>query len=296
MLGATYYRRARQKELKITNGFEEKPGYDSDYVNLYKDYHHDYRKAVQCFREALRAYDQRQIQELDTPNYYTNAQNQDTNLTRQRLTASHQLGDALRGLGHYLEAETHYRDMHVVYHRNLRNLNDIVKTLCLSGNWQHAEEFLWRVVFIHDTAWWDADTCFHMAWTLLGGIADETDSLLDHQLRNMYGYQITDSDLQQGSDLQLAEALKYLDYAIHQRPRYITFWHQTNWFTPFQNVIEELTTDKTVLEVVEEPIANYPNNTNKEDERLGFAIRVKQAQLWIALRIHSYEFPSNLIN
>ena len=174
-----------------------------------------------------------------------NSENQRSELIQQRMIAAHQVGDALRSLGRYAEAGTYYRDVSQIMPRNIRNLADLAKTYCLSENWQRAEEYLWREVFKHDVAVWDADVTIHMAWTLLGGIFDHQTTgakqLLDRILQVNLSTDKLNSSSQSGNGRSiqakqwLGEAVEFLDFALHQRPRYLEAWRQSNWVDAFEN-------------------------------------------------------------
>lgn len=314
LLGTAFYRRARQIEVDVTRPPEE----DSKFKPA--QYQYAYRQAVKCLSKALAQYDSRQRLQTKAPNFYNVAQNVARNYSQQRMTAAHLLGDALRGLELYTEAESYYRTVDLILPRNPRNLNDLVKTLCLSGNWQHAEEFLWRKVFVHDIAWWDADSCFHMGWTILGGIFDskQTDdkAVVRHKINALatdwYDYRIKDEkNISNVPVYQFAEAMKYLDYALHQRPRYITYWHQTDWASPFFHVAEKLTGSRDLSKlynssddsislkyvgyILSEPImANETEHKTliksdrSEQEKVIIQRLAVRNQLWIALRLDSY--------
>src|SRR5690606_21917615 len=83
--------------------------------------------------------------------------------------------------------------------------------------------------------------------------------------------------------LCLAQSVHYLDYALHQRPRYITFWHQTNWLHSFEGALDRFKALSSNESYFLKPytIANFEEKSEPFVDPAAY-------HLWIALRIHSY--------
>jgi hypothetical protein len=232
-----HYQRARTLDRNFKYRVEEKPYAEDDRLIYISHYRH----ARRYFFQALRRYDQKHTQTVRNSRLRAQGSEHVQHLTRQRMTAAHQLADSLRALGHYAEAESYYRDMEAIYLRNARNLADIAKTYCLSANWQTAEEFLWQDALKDDTAMWDADINMHVGWALAGGIVSENQfsfmPWLNRRITQLYRARKPER-LKELSDkweqkFLLGEAMQYLDFAIHQRPRYLDHWRQSDWYNAF---------------------------------------------------------------
>jgi len=244
LIGIVHYRRGRLELRNATSGYRFSPEA--------KDSLHFFRLAEHHLRKAIRLYDQ-QIAAAFQRSQNGGQSHEDSSSVRQRITATHHLADALRMQRKNYEAETYYHDVIAVYPRNIRNLADLTKLYCLSGNWQQAETFLWRFAFNNDVAYWDADMCLHMGWVMMGGIADQDDGVLrffdyiarsffqnlpdDPALRHMRRYSDRKKQRIQEQLHILTTGLQFLDYALHQRPRYAAFDAQTNWWDPLNRVL-----------------------------------------------------------
>ena len=303
--GVLYYQRGRLHERNSTAGYKLIRPADKAYGEVYKYY---FQQAANYFRLSLELYDRRN-KKSSSPTYFSATQNQTHAIIVQRMTTAHQLGDALRMLGRYAEADTFYYDMLMIFPRNIRNLTDMTKTYCLAQNWQRAEEFLWQFVFNDDIAYWDADVCMHMGWALAGGLIDSQTSpvkrLVDKYVREYYKYNHDDEFLydeitryQNNTEKYqniptlhiLTQAFQFLDYAIHQRPRYITYHAQTNWWNPINRAIQSINTlISTTPNAVVKPETYANEKLNGYD-----SIQLKQLKVWLALRIHSFGIYARL--
>lgn len=257
LLGIAYYRYAKLKDRSSSKIYGEKQSR--------QNYSEDYQRAVHYLHRAINSYGSMQRRIDRSPNYYNEVQQDEDQILRHKLTASHQLGDALRCLERYSEADTYYFDVLAIYPRNLRNLADTAKIYCLAENWQRAEEYLWRVAFSRDLAYWDVDCAFHMAWAILGGVSQ-------NRARS----------LKSGKDREslLIQGLHFLDHIIYQRPRYISAWRQTNWYQIIQDLDVSLPLNSDmIIKAMNEEID--PTNDNE-----------MQFKIWLILRIYSYISPS----
>jgi tetratricopeptide (TPR) repeat protein len=304
LLGTICYRHGKLLERLATREYDEKePEITAD-----QSYMRFYRQSARYLRRAISLYNRAQRLASTVPTHYSEAQNQASRIMRQRMTAAHQLGDALRSLTHYSEASTYYDDMRAVYPRNLRNLTDLTKTYCLAGTWQKAEEFLWRTVFRQDVAYWDADVCIHMGWALSGGVYHKLQSSapLYKRIEKNIGHEI--KGYAKTPTRQLLEAMGYIDYSVHQRPRYITFWHQSNWFKPFIHAIEKLQPMAEQVQTSRSATSEHPALTPfveslnpvltaKDDVDASFECgQLYRIMIWIALRIDSYGLYDSPLN
>ena len=227
--GKLYYRRGELEERSRTRNY----GTNQQRISTQR---HHYERAARFFAQALNGYDRIYRRSQVSRNQYEDADNEADVLIRQRTTAAHQRADALRVVGRYSEADSYYQDVFAVYPRTIRNLADITKTYCLAGNWQRAEEFLRQVAFTHNTAFWNADTNFHMGWALAGGVNARVPGI-NRLIERMYWQDDTAGETQATpTQSPLGDAMQHMDYALHQRPRYITSWQQTDWDTPFSQM------------------------------------------------------------
>jgi tetratricopeptide (TPR) repeat protein len=199
LLGLAHYRRARISDRKKE---ENKANFNDDY-----------QQAERRYRQALRLYD-RQIDQQSGDK--VNNERTLRHLIKQRMTTAHLLGDALRSLGFYAEAEQYYLEMEAIFPGNIRNTADLLKTYSLGQTWQRAQEYFYRMAFNSPAARWDADVLIHAAWSVMGGSKEI------ENLRN-----------EKDSSRLAMEAHGYLDLALYQRPRYDISWRQSNWNSVF---------------------------------------------------------------
>ena len=209
-----------------------------------------YRFALHYYLKALRSYDLMCRKVIGYANLQGEAQGYSSNLVQQRMTTTHQIGDALRSLGRFAEAENFYRDVSYVLPQNIRNLADLAKLYCLAENWQRAEEYLWQEVFKHPIAEWDADIAIHASWSISGGIYDHQTTFVKRWIDKIimrFPRQIPE-EFQRSEKLNqlaitkqwLGTALEHLDFALYQRPRYINSWRQSNWLDPYKHAYDQL--------------------------------------------------------
>jgi tetratricopeptide (TPR) repeat protein len=220
LLAQAHYRRARILDRDSKRTDDAKP-------------HPDFLESVRLYRRALALYD-RQIAKL-RGQPVLNERGLRT-LMQQRMTTCHQLGDALRSLGMYAEAEQHYLDMEAIFPNNLRNVADLMKTYVMGRAWQEAQEYFYKSAFVSKTAGWDADVLIHAAWGIMGGSKSVPKN---KQAR-----------------LQI-ESYGYLDYALYMRPRYEKSWRQSNWDSAFG-----------LIEATKEPSPSYERMLREEFNEL----------------------------
>lgn len=237
LLGSIYYHIARGKERRMTQvkPTEGKPQKKDD-----QSYYTEYQLAYRHFRIALRQHARAQRRMTASITQFRQYQEEEIAEIQRQMTITHQIGDALRGLKRFVEADSYYRDMMTIYPHNIRTLADLSKTYCLSQNWQRAEEFMWQIALNHDIGYWDADVAIHVGWGILGGITDTANTgMMDQTVRRLF---VINRDAHSDRNLlyQVSQAFQHIDYALHQRPRYIDYWRQTNWVDPFKDVLEIL--------------------------------------------------------
>jgi tetratricopeptide (TPR) repeat protein len=221
LLGAVHYQRAKLQEssTSTSKGAERsKNTWDLGYS-----------QATRCFRKAIRDYD-RQIRGIVRgTNSPQSTRHELDRVLQARMTATHQLADSLRALWLLWEADTFYEDVTTYQKDNLRNLVDRAQTYCLAESWQRAEEFLANEVLTVPEAEWHADANLYFGWALIGGAND--------LLRFGRFYPATFSEKRMVQNL-LGRAITHVDYAIHQRPRFITPRRQTDWVSYFSRVTD----------------------------------------------------------
>lgn len=280
--GKLYYRRGELELRGSTQQYLKQNHRRDSHIYFYRRAAHLFAVAIVQYGKAYRSFrfNHSQIEIMEA---------NELSLVRQRMTAVHQRADSLRVLSRFSESDSLYSDVFVTDPRTLRNLADMAKNYCLVGDWQRAEEFLLQTVFTHNSAYWNADTNVHMGWAIAGGVADRryVDRIIEllywryqtnpSQTRTLLSYKSRDSY----KKAQLREAMQYIDYALHERPRYITSWQQTDWFRPFframsglGNAIQELSLSPHFI----------TKRINVQDSQL------IHYQLWLALRIDGLEF------
>jgi hypothetical protein len=287
LLGTAHYRRGRIFQRDATQASNIYGSQNTLIPQTRYNYH--FRQAIHFFHRADRLYHQKLRR---TGTYILPAQEQEQNLTQQRMTTLHQTADAMRSLGNYAQAVSYYQDMQIVYPANIRNITDKAKTYAMAQNWQRGEEYLRRQALINDIAHWNADVGFHMAWILLGGLQES----LSHPLKKIFDrgvrrFYTISPDIFSPTDCYI-EGIQFLDFALMQRPRYIDYWLQTNWFHHFKKSHQRLLSQaaskkKNWLYFAQKPVS--PEMT--EEEILKSTIdgpleKLTQTRnLWIALRV-----------
>lgn len=214
-----------------------------------------YDQAIVHLRRAIRSYDRsiRRLQRGVVPSPILSGELD--RLRRDRMTATHQLGDALRSTGFYALAETYYEDVLAAYPNNRRTLIDLAKTLVLAENWQRADEFLSREVMIFPEGKWSADIHLYIAWAYAGGVSELVGSrrrpfirrylrllkAIQDCLNAVSGKFVHAEPQPKEPHLLLGRAVSHLDYALHQRARFIACWRQTNWHAEFRRAFAAVT-------------------------------------------------------
>ena len=170
LLGSAYYHRAKLNEREHTKRYEtgEKPSIKS--VRSWLD---EYRNSIKHFRRAIHFYD-KELESVYLQNSpIVGTHNDVERLLQSRMTATHQLADALRSLSLFAEADTYYHDVLAVYPTNSRTLFDISKNYCMAEQWQRAEEFIYNSVLTVPELEWTADANLYAGWALAGGVAQD---------------------------------------------------------------------------------------------------------------------------
>jgi hypothetical protein len=291
LLGSAYYQRGKLLERDSTKRWNSQLSSDeSARPQRNRSYEDNYRQAARYLRQAIKQY--REILRRTSQNNYTTDIQQSTykRLIRTYAMAIHQLADAHRSLRHSELADSLYEDVGLMLPGNLRNLVDRAMTYCVAGNWQVADEFIRNELLSRVNIRWHADANFYMGWALAGGVAEATEAeprlLIFLEKRFIKpDEETTISDYQ----IVLSRAFAYLDYAIYQRPRYISGWAQTDWLCAFQKAIERLkeTTQDGALEQNVSTVCLAPLG-------LGTPKYIHHLQLWIAWRMSSYTFDEKM--
>jgi hypothetical protein len=157
------------------------------------------------------------------------------------MTATHQLGDALRGLRRGSEAEVYYKEVLSTFPRNVRTLVDLAKTYCVLQKWQRANDFLATRVRSLQEAAWHPDVQFYQGWALAGQVREKV------QRKRLGPVQWPNRSLhsllsKSPSELEkkMGRAMWSIDYALHQRPRYAARWEQNDWMPAFSEAATEI--------------------------------------------------------
>lgn len=256
LVGAAYYHRGKLLDRSATRTYARDGG-RSLATTMPVTARNAYDKAAAQFQKAVRQYDRRvyRLQKAGVPNPILIGELE--RLRRDRMTATHQLADALRSAGCYALAETYYEDVLAAYPDNRRTLIDLAKTFVLAKNWQRADEFLSREVLIFPEGKWSADINLYLAWTYAGGINEQLRAntsavkrgflALAHWATTRLGPAIGQDRAEEEphpkeAHLLLGRAMGHLDYALHQRARFIACWRQTNWQAEFGRAFKLLGT------------------------------------------------------
>lgn len=204
LLGMAHYRRERIKER------DKRDKRDKGRA--------DYNEALKWFWKSLRSYD-RTLDKLQRNPDQVHVAIDRSALVRQRLSVTHQIGDALRGLRKPWLAEQFFRDMEVAEPTNIRNVADLLKTYAIARWHSSAYSFFLKQQMRRTEVRWDADVVVHVGWVL----ADAARSAGGSTKWEM-----------------ILEAYQYLDYALYARPRTVLAWDQTNWRKPFDETTKEV--------------------------------------------------------
>jgi tetratricopeptide (TPR) repeat protein len=239
LLGAIYYRKGKSLQREGTPQYPRIKNnlHDKEKEPKFTDWQQAYRQADRYFRQAIRQYE-REVHQALKSNTGQGSQSELERLLQAQMTATHQLGDALRSLGLYAEADSYYEDVLMVYPDNLRTLIDRAKTYCLAGQWQRATEFIGRELLTVPEAEWNADANLYAGWALAGGV-NYTLSLSKYLRKFISLIGVRELDQSEAVKL-LGTATQHFDYALRQRPRYMTRWAQTDWLIPFEQVCHRL--------------------------------------------------------
>lgn len=283
LLGALNYQRGRLIERKqlIEQRRDNRKETRRTPTGLLKsrDY---YRAAGTWFKRAESSYDQT-LRRLAVPAQQALgvAQRDLNQLVQTRIAITHQRADALRGQGKFIEADLAYRDVVELFPENLRNLVDIAKVYCLAGNWQYAHLFIEERLLRHGPSLWNADANFHAGWALAGGVADRNGRDGFHQglHRLLIGGKVTTREA------LLVQAMRHMDFALIQRPRYLARWQQNDWFPHYLQAL------KHCMRVKQTPVDVATLMKDFSSERpADIRILLQQSVLWLVLRFCQYQF------
>lgn len=183
---------------------------------------------------------------------YNNITVEKERLIKNYITATNRLAASLRSLGKFSDAEKYYLGILNASPASIQTLADLAKTYCLAEQWNKAENLFKKKVFYLDDAVWNIDVNFYRGWALAGQIRNMQFSTSNPP--HIFG----GSASSDGHPLnQFGKALQYLDYALYQRPRFISSWRQTRWETQFKAVAERLR--KEYAKEINHPI-DYSSN------------------------------------
>lgn len=305
LLGALYYQRGRlverkQFRLRPRQGFRARTtdthpesrgtprltvNWSAPITRKSRDY---YRQAEMWFRRAEVAYDQ-VLRNLASPVRHTQgvAGRELNHLLQTRIAVTHQRADALRGQRKFIRADLAYRDVVELFPENLRNLVDIAKTYCLAGNWQYGHSFIQERVLRNIFAQWNADANFYAGWTLAGGVADRG----RWDKPNNGVYRLLFCQVPESREVLLVQAMRYMDFALIQRPRYLARWQQNDWFTPYLEAVKQ---SNLVAPEYRDAKNGYEatllSPLTSDASLASPKLLLSQSVLWLILRFCQYQF------
>lgn len=205
----TYWQRDEKSSISTTRQVNAKmtsPTKSDDYLRDYRTSHFFYTKTTALYWHKM-------LESTIKRNFNVFTQSPKAIFT-DTLLVCHQQADALRGLKLYSEAKILYGEVLHAMPKNLRTLVDLAKTLCLNEEWEQAVTLVEEKIFTMDEGRWDANANFYLGWAYAGLVKGK--SLNETQQRRF-----------------LSSSLTYLDYALHQRPRYMLRWSQNDWLPTY---------------------------------------------------------------
>ncbi|MEL6322005.1 MAG: hypothetical protein AAFQ57_15375, partial [Cyanobacteria bacterium J06626_14] len=303
LLGSVYYRCARLQHRLGTRNYTIKPERlrEAPVIGTV-EWNTNYQRAAHYLEKSLHQYD-RKIRQLPIEQSPRGDLDREfRRLVHDRLIATHNLADTLRFLNRFEEADTYYGDFLAGKPRNMRTLVDRTQNYCLARSWQRAEEYLRRDVFVEPEAEWNAHANFYMGWALAGGLTEEFPSPKTYPLvrwmifRNKQIYRPAFAHHQRRVGVMLIEAMAYMDFALHQRARFIYTWAKTDWQDVFSKAVNNFANLGSGL----------PQNVNKKFLQEIYDTSIDpdakpqqisaQVMAWLALRIESYNVRDRLVN
>lgn len=310
-LGKLQHRAATKKYKQPAHNNDDSPGThnnagtqpDNESENPDKKsekYNEHYRNSERYLQRAIQQYDDALSSRADPVAPLKHAVER-RRLVRDRMIAVHHLGDALRSLKKYALAELYYQDFNVAYPRNARTLVDRAQNFCLYGDWYRADRLLRDHVTFRESTKWNLDANFYTAWAIAGGIAhrgivEQPSQNLVLALARGLGVVKQISQTDAGYDPKdikrslLLDAFAHLDFALYQRPRFMSSWEHTHWQEPFAKAIEELTGQK-IAELIKSPYEQLPPFFDNRlvdglnDEQYGYLILN-----WLSQRMNSHNY------
>ncbi len=220
-----YYLRGRILDRENSQKYEEKTA-DFDKSKKYNNYVFNYYRSSVFFTKALRHYWAKIIQLVLNVSYSGRGEISKTTYI-DILIASHQKADALRGLRCYNEAARYYEEVLIGLPKNLRTLVDLAKNYCLNKKWKKAKEVIVHRIQTMDEGKWDADVNLYAGW-MYAGLANDNKSNCKERFDN------------------LNKSFSHLDFALHQRPRYMTRWGQNDWLSTFEEACNRFLENKNI--------------------------------------------------
>lgn len=276
LLGVAYYQLG--KLLKQATTLPPSP-VNRDFDQPFSYYH---RLAIQHFHQALRLYDQTLRRLPQDALAQQTWQDEHARLFNERMETTHLLGDALRELGWFAEADSFYQDMAVALPGNVRNLIDQAKIYCLAGNWENAVDFMNREVLSHAEGRWRADVNFYYGWAWVGGLADEQrfwQNWLEKWLFKLVLPPVLQADPPQRRlelvQERLLKAFQHLDYALYEYPKYGHEKQPNNWLALFEQLLLLLA----------------PAENSRATAALGE--NFWQLRFWLQARLAQYQHPQH---
>lgn len=303
LLGSAYYQRGRLRERAWTRYLlSGEKDYQFSFIDpISRHYTDDYHKAQNQFLKAIKLYDKALRSLPNDISARATVINEQARLVEDRMAATHRLADVLRCLQLYSEADSYYKEVLVAFPRNNRTLIDRSKTYCLAKNWGRADEFLRNDVFNYPELKWDKSASFYMAWSQLGGVAENANAMkrfIDrwfiHAYERITNRGDTDLSLQNKSRNveKVWNAVCWLDYALHQYPAYLYRWQQLDWQKTFKKATDWISTyTNSKINTSKQPQKDLRNSANERRNAIYSSSigdkqwRISQAQYWLAWRV-----------
>ncbi len=309
LMGATEYQIGKLEERRRTRRYEQtssataSQGRSPDRTSVSpeeqirattKSYKHHYQQAEKSFARAERLYAEVLDELLENEQSSESINRDRERIFRQWLSVTHQRAASLRSLGKHASARKFYEDVSSATPSNVRNNCGILRNDCLWGR-QGRSLREWPQM-LDQFAYGHADLNLYYGWAL----AQQACSA--QQLRKLNAFLGRTQTRDANPWWCLHRAFRYLDYAIHERPRFVTRWHQTNWLQPLLEAADALNPTgtselyktsggDTTQTTYASPLINsqHIEAIGREGTSVSPEM-VKQILLWLAWRMDSLHF------
>lgn len=220
-----------------------------------KRHTYHYKKTIKYLNKSIKQYATK-INDLSYENQINFNSQEKTRLFKNYIAVTHRLASASRSLRKFTQAETYYQEILEITPANIQNLVDLAKTYCLANEWDKVESLYKNKIAHLDGAAWNVDVNFYRSWAQAGMLADKK--------------VINKEDLK-----LLRRAFEHLDYALYQRPRFISSWKQTEWEATFKKAAEHF-----------QSLSQEVNGQDTPDIWVNSILHMNN---WLGWRIDSYD-------